>query len=165
MPRLQRVIMISSVLLKKNKEKRIVRSQLSQFSISLCRSFSISLTFSLTPSPFFFTPSSAHVHCAKVSPQQINRLVTCHFKGWCLICVAFTRAEGDFLLRHHAVILCPAHPGSEHTLDPLFCVVGSMFVSFCPSPSSHTSPLLFLFIKVVIIFQPAFTGMFGVAGV
>ena len=42
---------------------------------------------------------------------------------WCLICFAFICAEGDFLLCHHGVILCPAHPGSEHTLDPFYLLL------------------------------------------
>lgn len=63
---------------KERKEKGIVRSRLSSFSTTLC--LSISHSFSLTPS-LSFTPSSAHILCEKVSPQQINCIVTCHFKG------------------------------------------------------------------------------------
>lgn len=80
MLRLQSVIMILSLPFKKKerKEKGIVRSRLSSFSTTLC--LSISHSFSLTPS-LSFTPSSAHILCEKVSPQQINCIVTCHFKG------------------------------------------------------------------------------------
>lgn len=50
-----------------------------------------------------------------------------------------------------------------HTWSLLF-VVGSMFVSFLP-PFTPPSLCFFLFIKVVIIFQAAFIGMLGSAGV
>lgn len=79
----------------------------------------------------------------------------------CLICFAFICAEGDFLLCHHGVILCPAHPGSEHTLDPFYLLLeASFFFSLYSS-----IPALFLFKKVVIIFQAAVVRTLGSAGV
>lgn len=75
---------------------------------------------------------------------------------------AFICAEGDFL-SHHGVILCPAHPGSEHTLDPFYLLLEACLS--LSAPLYPSIPALFLFIKVVIIFQPVFIGMLGSAGV
>lgn len=59
------------------KEKGIVKSHLSPFCTTLC----LSTSLSFCPSPSLsLSPSSTLLFYEKVSPQQINCIVTCHFK-------------------------------------------------------------------------------------
>lgn len=77
MLKLQSVIMILSVTFKKKKRKGdCEESALLILYHSVFLSCSVSLLLALS-----LTPSSAHILCEKVSLQQINCIVTCHFKG------------------------------------------------------------------------------------
>lgn len=128
----------------KNKEKGIVRSQLSSFSASLCLSPSISLSFSLTLSLSFTPPQPTSF----VQKCLLNKLTVL----WRVISKARWRSMPMLNLfcihlRWRGLSTLPSRsyssPGSSGLRArswSLLFVVGGMFVSFCPTLPLHSCP-------------------------